>query len=170
MVNLGLANIIFYVIAIFLPIMLLTGIYTPLEEQLYISYNVFRDILEFLPYFITYGLGFYFFGMRNREVYHNFLRYAGIIFMILYTLMAIVLLSNFYEVLSTISGLDIISNYLIFILISTISSIIGNIAIIFILVHSIKFKDNLLLVGSIIMLIASGISLVLNLSYFSLLI
>ncbi len=148
--------------------MLLTGLYTPLEEQLYISYNLFRDILGFLPYFITYGLGFYFFGVRNREVYHNFLRYAGVVFMILYTLMAIILLSNYYELLSTISSLDV--GIIIIFLISIISIMIGIVATIFILVHSIKFKDDLLLVGSIIMLIQSGISLVLNSGYFSLLI
>jgi len=163
---LGLINVIFHLIAFSLPIMFLTGLYTPLEEQIFNTYNIFRDTFTFLPLFFTYGIGFYLFGIRNKDIYNHYLKNAGIVFMILYIIMGIIAISNFYEVLFTISGLDIGVINLIYIIISAISSMIGIIAIIFILLHSIKFKDNFLLAGSIIMLIASGISLVLNLSSF----
>ena len=68
LINLSIFNIVFIIIPFAVPSVVSTNILTPNEMIILRVYSLFSGILRTIPFFITYGIMMYRYGMRNLDL------------------------------------------------------------------------------------------------------
>jgi len=68
LVNLSIINIAFIILPFAIPSIIGINILTPNEIIILRVYSLFSDILRTIPFFITYGIMMYRYGMRNLDL------------------------------------------------------------------------------------------------------
>ena len=137
----GLINIIFIILSYLIPDLRLTSPYNNVETQIYLAYNIFRGLLFTVPSLITYGVIFLIFGIKNRQRFKFYIMISGILWIISYSVKAVVLNGELYNILFVLTAINILT-------IATISMILAPfgwlifIGFILLLVHGYKNKDN----------------------------
>ena len=167
----GIVNLVFLGLRYFIPGINYSGPINP-DFSFYLSYQIVTGLIFSIPYVITFGLFFLLFGGKNREKFGSFLKIAGILWIIAYSVLAFALSGNIIPILFILTG-EYMLFTLVFIIINFALILLSVTAIIMLIIHGTKNSDSSLKIAGILLLVQDGISIVLNvviplvLSYFS---
>jgi len=142
LIYLGITNISFIFLSFLIPDLLLRSPYNEVETQIYLAYNVFRGLLFSVPSLITYGVIFLIFGLKNRQRFKSYIMISGILWIIYYSVNAIVLNGELYMILFQLTAIDILTITSIFIIVSFFLMFLLSIGFILLIVHGFKNNDN----------------------------
>jgi len=150
----GVINIIFLAIRLALPTYTLTSITESdllFELILVISYG----LIPSLPFLITYGIFMFKYGKVNEQRFNIYLKISGILWIISFSLSTITLGGYLYTILFRFLPLSFVITLME---ILSYAGLIGIIAWVFVLIHSVKNNDKNLLISGILGIIALGFS------------
>lgn len=156
----GIINLVFLGLRYFIPGISYSGPINP-EFMFYLSYQIATGLIFSVPYFITFGLFFLLFGSKNREKFGSFLKIAGILWIIAYSVLAFALSGNIIPILFILTG-EYMLFTLVFIIINFALILLSVTAIIMLIIHGTKNSDSSLKIAGILLLVQNGISIVLN--------
>lgn len=157
----GVINIIFLLIRFVIPVYNITSP-TDFDLFLEIIYVISYGLVLSLPFLITYGILMFKYGKANEQRFKSYLKYSGILWIISSSINAITLGGYLYSILFRFLPVGFIMT------LSTIIGffgLIGLIAWILVIVHSINNNDNNLLISGILALIAFGVSYLYNIFF-----
>jgi heme exporter protein D len=158
----GIINIIFIIIPFVVPTFSIVSP-TDIEEMISVSYFILLGLIKSLPFFITYGILFFRFGKLNESRYKRYLKICGILWMISNGVNTVVLNSELFTVISFLTDYNLsIDVFLWLFIIIGLISILDLIGWVILIVHSVKNKDNNLLIAGILRLIAFVVIMVYN--------
>lgn len=163
LIFLGITNISFIVLSFLIPDLLLESPYVGTETQIYIAYNVFRGLLFSVPSLITYGVVFLTFGLKNRQRFKSYIMISGILWIIYYSLNAIVLNGELYTILFQLTTIDILTLTSIFIIVSFFLMFLLSIGFILLIVHGFKNNDNNMKYAGFVYFLGFALSLIIPL-------
>ncbi len=155
----GIINLVFLGLRYFIPGIVYSGPINP-EFIFYLSYQIATGLIFSIPYIITFGIIYLFFGSKNREKFGSFLKTAGILWIIAYSVLAIVLNGNLIPILFILTG-EYMLFTLVFIIINLALILLSVTAIIMLIIHGTKNSDSSLKIAGILLLVQDGISIVL---------
>jgi len=156
----GIINLVFLGLRYFIPGIIYSGPINP-EFMFYLSYQIATGLIFSVPYFITFGLLFLLFGSKNREKFGSFLKIAGILWIIAYSVLAFALSGNIIPIMFILTG-EYMLFTLVFIIINFALILLSVTAIIMLIIHGTKNSDSSLKIAGILLLVQNGISIVLN--------
>ena len=142
LIYIGITNISFIVLSFLIPDLTLSSPYNETETQIYLTYNVFRGLLFSVPSLITYGVIFLIFGLKNRQRFKSYIMISGILWIIYYSINAIVLNGELYMILFQLTAIDILTMITIYMIVSLFMMLLLSIGFILLIVHGFKNNDN----------------------------
>jgi len=156
----GIINLVFLGLRSFIPGINYSGPINP-EFRFYLFYQIVTGLIFSIPYVITFGLFYLFFGSQNREKFGSYLKIAGILWIIAYSVGAIVLNGNLLPILFILTG-EYMLITLVFLIIILAGGLLTVPAMILLIIHGAKNSDSSFKIAGIFLLIQYGISTVLN--------
>jgi len=158
----GIINLVFLALRFFIPGITYSGpINLNPEFIFYLSYQIATGLIFSLPYLITFGIIFLLFGSKNREKFGWYLKTAGILLIIAYSVLAIVLNGNLIPILFILTG-EYMLFTLVFLIMYFVLGLLTVPAMILLIIHGTKNSDSSLKIAGILLLIQFGIGIVLN--------
>lgn len=150
----GIINIAFFIIPLSMPT--ITQINpTDFDKILTVSYVVLLGLMQSLPFFITYGVLLFRFGRINEARYHIYLKMTSILWIISNGFKTIIIDNNLFTVINILTDYSLSYGIIsIFLQMSAIFGIIDLVGWGIFIVHSVKNKDNNLLIAGVLRLIA----------------
>lgn len=155
-------NIIFIILSYLIPDIILKSPYNEVESQIYLAYNIFRGLLFTIPSLITYGVIFLIFGLKNRQRFKSYIMISGILWIISYSVRAIVLNGELYTILFQLTAIDISTLTSIFIIVASFGWLIL-IGFILLIVHGFKNNDNNMIYAGLVFFLGFVLSLIIPL-------
>ena len=150
----GVINIIILLIRFAIPVYNITSP-TDLDLLFEFIYVISYGLILSLPFLITYGIFMFKYGKVNEQRFGSYLKFSGILWIISGLISTITLSGYIYTILFRFLTASLVMS-LNFIL--SFFGLIGLIAWALVIIHSIKNKDNDLLIASILALVAFGAS------------
>lgn len=160
LIYLGITNISFIVLSFLVPDLLLKSPYNEVETQIFLAYNIFRGLLFSVPSLITYGVIFLIFGLKNRQLLKSYIMISGILWIIYYSVNAIVLDGELYTILFQLTAIDILTLTAIFIIVSFFLMFLLSIGFILLIVHGFKNNDNNMIYAGLVYFLGFALSLI----------
>lgn len=158
----GMINIIFIILSYLIPDLRLISPYNEVETQIYLAYNIFRGLLFTIPSLITYGVIFLIFGLKNRQRFKSYIMISGILWIISYSVRAIVLNGELYTILFQLFAIDVLTLTSIFIIVASFGLLIL-IGFILLIVHGFKNNDNNMIYAGLFFFLGFVLSLIIPL-------
>ena len=155
----GVINIIFLLVRLVLPVYTIVSPTYELDFILEIIYVIFYGLVLSLPFLITYGIFMFKYGKINEQRFNSYLKISGILWMISFLISAMSLSGYLFSFLYRFLPVSFVLT------LSTILTYLGLISIIawvLVIIHSVKFKDNNLLISGILAIVAFGVSYLYN--------
>ncbi len=160
LIYLGIINISFIVLSFLVPDLLLKSPYNEVETQIFLAYNIFRGLLFSVPSLITYGVIFLIFGLKNRQLLKSYIMISGILWIIYYSVNAMVLNGELYTILFQLTAIDILTLTAIFIIVSFSLMFLLSIGFILLIVHGFKNNDNNMIYAGLVYFLGFALSLI----------
>jgi hypothetical protein len=162
----GVINIIILLIRFAIPVYNITSP-SDLDLLFEVIYVISFGLFLSLPFLITYGIFIFKYGKVNEQRFGSYLKFSGILWIISGSISTITLSGYIYTILYRFLTVSLVSilNYAL-----SFFGIVGLIAWVLMIIHSIKNNDNNLLIAATLALVAFGASYIYSVFFFPLLI